>query len=244
MRRRDGRWLVGLCCVLACHPARPSPQREAITAASPRAADSAQTGSDSAIALYTTVVARNAVDSEVVLRETQERVRIDALGKRRPESTVLAYALPGGRVVLERDSTDLPDSAVVDYAILRDSVARIRFVSASPLSESGDWLITETHYFDAMGSTIIMERFASFFNGCTMEATDSTIGVKEKATSYFDPQHRLIRRTFVRTRFDERTPAPLENCNHAFQDFYQIYPSWDSLATATGLRRVVSSTHD
>lgn len=239
-----GRWLLPLCCVLACPPVGPAPQREVITAASSRASDSTHADSDSASALYTTVPARDSVDSEVVSQETRERTSIDALGERERGNVVLAYALPGGRIALEKDSTDLPDSAAVAYAILRDSAGRIRLVSASPLSESGDWLITETHYFDSTGSTIVMVRFASFFNGCTIEATDSTIGIKEKATSYFDSQHRLIRRSFVRTTFDETTPAPSENCNRSFRDFYEIYPSWDSLSAATGLGSIVRSTHD
>ena len=200
--------------------------------------------SDSARALYTTVAARDARDSELVTAETRQRNSIDSLGERGSVRALLAYSFPDGRIFIQRDSTDLPDSADMSYAILRDSAGRIRLVSASPLSESGDWLITETHYFDASGSTIVMERFASFFNGCTIEATDSTIGVKEKATSYFDPQHRLIRRTFVRTRFDESTPAPVKDCNRSFQDLYRIYPSWDSLSAATGLGRVLGSAHD
>lgn len=149
--------------------------------------------------------------------------------------------LQSGRIVLQRDSSDLPDSADVSYAVLRDNSGRILRVSASPLSESGDWLVTETHYFDSAGSTIVMEHYAGFFNGCSSEQADSTFGIKEKATSHFDPQHRLIRRSFVRTTFDESTPAPVKNCNRSFQDFYRIYPSWDSLAIATGLGNVVHS---
>jgi|SRR5665213_141484 len=244
MRVRDGCWLFPLCCVLACHPVRTAPQHEAISVASPRASDSTHADSDSTIALFTTVLARNAVDSELVSTETRQRGSIDSLGERRPENTVLAYELPGGRVLLERDSTDFPDSAEMGFAILRNSTGRILRVSASPLSESGDWLVTETHYFDSVGSTIIMERYAGFFDGCSSEDMDSTVGIKETATSYFDPQHRLIRRSFVRTTFDESTPAPVKNCNHAFQVLYRIYPSWDSVATATGLGNIVRPTHD
>lgn len=66
-----------------------------------------------------------------------------------------------------------------------------------------------------------MEHYAGFFEGCSSEQTDSTIGIKDKATSYFDPQ----------------------NCNRAFQLFYRIYPSWDSLAIGTGLGNFVHSSH-
>jgi hypothetical protein len=244
MQLRNGRWIFALWCVLACHPVQPVPQSEAMTAALPSATDSIQTDSDSASALYTTVLARDAVDSGLVSTENRQRKSIDSLSKHAPERTLLAYGLPNGRIMLQRDSSDLPDSSDVGYAVLRDNSGQIVRASASPLSESGDWLVTETHYFDSAGSTIVMERYASVFDGCTSEDGDSTVGIKEMATSYFDPQHRLIRRSFVRTTFNDSTPAPMKNCNRSFQVAYRIYPSWDSLATATGLERVVRPSHN
>lgn len=244
MHLRDIRWIFPLLCVLACRPIQAEPQPGAITAESSSASDSSHADSDSTSALYTTIPARDAADSELVSLETRQRKSIDTLGERRPYTTLLAYELPGGRIVLQRDSSDLPDSAEVSYAILRDTTGRVLRVSASPLSESGDWLVTETHYFDFAGSTIIMEHYAGFFDGCSSEQTDSIIGIKETATSHFDPKHRLIRRSFVRTTFDDSTPAPVKNCNQLFQDFYRIYPSWDSLSTAAGLGNVVRPTHD
>jgi hypothetical protein len=111
------------------------------------------------------------------------------------------------------------------------------------MSQSGDWNIQSTHYFDSTGTTTAVEREASFFNGCTLVKTDSTIGIRETVTSYFAPRHRLVKRTFVRTTFDDTTPAPVENCNESFRTTYPIYPTWDSLAVATGLGELLARMH-
>lgn len=151
--------------------------------------------------------------------------------------------LPDDLFVRIKMADTLPDSAVNSYAIVRDNAGRIVRVTVAPVSESGDWYMESSHYFDTTGSTIVVRRQASFFNGCTLPAGDSTVGVRETVSAYFDPKHRLLRRTFVRTLFDDTIPAPTDNCNESFQVVYPIYPTIDSLVAATGLATLVRTPH-
>lgn len=156
---------------------------------------------------------------------------------------MLIAELPDDLFVRLKMADSLPDSAVNSYSIVRDNAGRIVRVTEAPVSESGDWYMESTHYFDTTGSTIVMRRQASFFNGCTLPASDSIAGVRETVSSYFGPKHRLVRRTFVRTLFDDTTSAPTDNCNESFQVVYPIYPTLDSLVAATGLAKLVPTPH-
>jgi hypothetical protein len=215
-------------------------------AAAPRAV--AQDELDSArrapgLTLFVPVRARNSADATLASREERAALAIDVMAKAHPSRTSIVAQLPDDLFVRAARADSLPDSAEKSYAIVRDAGGRIVAVSEAPESESGDWHVVSDHYFDPTGSTIVMQRRASFFNGCTLPKSDSTVGISETATSYFGAKHRLIRRTFVRTLFDGTTPAPTENCNESFQIIYPIYPTLDSLVAATGLGSMVRATH-
>ncbi len=65
-----------------------------------------------------------------------------------------------------------------------------------------------------------------------------------RTRGYFGARHRLVKRTFVREKFDGSALAPTDEWSDRFQTGYDIYPSWDSLAAATHLRDFVRESHD
>ena len=186
--------------------------------------------------LYTLVTPNTRGDSAAAAI-AQQRVRtVDSLLGKKRNSLVYAAGLPDHHLTIVPKPDDAPDSAEEIFAVLRDDQGRIVYAAESPVSQSGDWNIQSSHYFDSTGTTVMVQREASFFNGCTLAKSDSTVGVHETVTSYFAPHDRLVKRTFVRTTFDDdSTPAPTENCNESFRTAYPIYPTWDSLAVATKL---------
>ena len=214
-------------------------------AAAPRAAaqelDSAEHAP--ALALFVPVRARNSTDAMLASREERAALAIDAMAKAHPNRTSIVAQLPHDLFVRAASADSLPDSAEGSYAVTRDARGRIVAVSDMPVSQSSDWYMVSDHYFDSTGSTIVMRRRASFFSGCTLPKSDSTVSVNETVASYFGAKHRLVRRTFVRTLFDGKTPAPAENCNESYRTSYPIYPTLDSLVAATGLGSMVRATH-
>ena len=186
--------------------------------------------------LYTVVTPSTRGDSAAAAI-AQQRVRaVDSLLGKKRSSLIYAAGWSGHHLTIVPKPDDAPDSAEEIFAVLRDDQGHVAYAAESPVSQSGDWNIQSSHYFDSTGTTVMVQREASFFNGCTLAKSDSTVGVHETVASYFAPHDRLVKRTFVRTTFDDdSTPAPTENCNESFRTAYPIYPTWDSLAVATGL---------
>lgn len=94
------------------------------------------------------------------------------------------------------------------YNILRNTERKIVLVSTYPYSESGDWFVGFTHYFNAEGKTFAFERLTSFYNsGCTE-------GVAiEKTTNFYDNNFAVINTTYSLT---DKKNVPLKKSKCEF----------------------------
>jgi hypothetical protein len=105
---------------------------------------------------------------DIIERLKYEKNEIDTLFKNGKGKCLTFIKLKenGDPVLLEVDT--VPEEAITTYYILKDSLGRVITISELPTSESGDWFIVLTHYFDKEGKTFAFERQANFFNsGCT-----------------------------------------------------------------------------
>lgn len=86
-----------------------------------------------------------------------------------------------------------PDSwskyTTTSLLLVKNSQNRILAIDETPVSESGDWYNTYTHYFDENGNTIAFKRYSGFFNGCPGLA-------KETSFYYFDHDGILVRKDY------------------------------------------------
>lgn len=108
--------------------------------------------------------------SETGLRAWNQKRELDKLLKS-SKRKVIVYVQKTGEdsVRLIRDG-NFPDSIQTTYNLLIDNNGRLRLASEFPFSESGDWSIRLTHYFDTSGKTFAFERHANFFNSvCTQD---------------------------------------------------------------------------
>jgi len=80
-----------------------------------------------------------------------------------------------------------PDGVQTTYNILADSLGNILTVSEFPFSQSGDWSIALTHYFDKYEKTFAFERQTNFFNSLCTEGV-----AYETLTKYYDSEFQLI----------------------------------------------------
>ncbi len=94
-----------------------------------------------------------------------------------------------------------------------------------PYSESGDWHLEYTHYFDEAGRTIAFRRFSGFFNP----------PLKELSLDCFDPQGRLIKKSYALTDHDDKVAAKADDKDFSDRHEYLIYPSWEAMAKGSGL---------
>ena len=114
--------------------------------------------------------------------------------------------------------TILPDETERSFNILRDSFRHIVAITESPYSQSGDWFLTLTHYFDNNGQTFAFERQSNFSNsGCTEGVAYET------KTEYYDADFKLIRKEY---KLVNEKGKNLNKDSCAFMYDYDYKVSW------------------
>ncbi|MEI7801164.1 MAG: hypothetical protein WCI97_00825 [Bacteroidota bacterium] len=93
------------------------------------------------------------------------------------------------------NDAEFPDTGIATTMnILRDKSGKILLISVYPFSESGDWFVGFTHYFDEQGNTFAFERLTSFYNsGCTNDMATETI------VKYYDSDFKEMNNTYSLT---------------------------------------------
>ena len=191
-------------------------------------------------AAYAVMLPRDARDSAIVAAARIARAAVDSQVRAAPGSMILVAGLANGTLARVSQPGAWPDSTAVSYDVFPNHLGQVRLAFQSPFSQSGDWNLDLTHYFDAREVTFLVERQMSFFNGCWDDSTGKMVPIRETTTSYLDSTGRIVARDFVRSTFDD-DPAPTRRCNiSTMRPRYTVYPSWDSLASATGLARLVA----
>ena len=122
-----------------------------------------------------------------VSKKLTETGRMDWAGKRQLDSLmkrrkpkIEVYALRVGEdSALRVDKGEFPDSIRSTFNVFRDDAGRSRVASEFPFSESGDWSLRLTHYFDEKGRIFAFERSLNFFNSVC------TPGMASETRSYF-----------------------------------------------------------
>ena len=189
---------------------------------------------------YTALLPRNATDSAIVTAARAARAAIDSQVHAAPEGMILVAGLANDTLVPVTGPDAWPDSTAISYDVFRDRPGQVRMAFESPFSQSGDWNLDVTHYFDGQEQTFLVERQVRFFNGCWNDSTGVMVPIRETVTSYLDATGSVVARELMRTTFDDQ-PAPTKRCNPTIQQPYRVYPSWHSLAATTGLARLLGN---
>ena len=109
-----------------------------------------------------------------------------------------------------------PDNVETTFNILKDSLGQIVSVSEFPFSESGDWNIIFTHYFDKDGKTFAFERQSNFFNSI---CTDGV--AYETRAEFYNSDFQLIDKTYKLV--DEKNkPLQKDSCQFPYDYEFKI----------------------
>lgn len=93
---------------------------------------------------------------------------IDTLFARNTKKLIVLVKLTDQEELAPVLNGEFSENVETTFNILKDSLGHIITISEYPFSESGDWDITFTHYFDENGKTFAFERKTNFFNSvCT-----------------------------------------------------------------------------
>jgi hypothetical protein len=182
-----------------------------------------------------TALASSAADSLIVSRARRYTRRVDHDLDLAPRRRMLLWAQIAGHpgVVSVADPKHWPDSTESSYIVLMDSVGRPRLARIVPFSESGDYDIENTFYFDDAGRTTVFERYAGIFNsGCDVK--------REISRSYFNTAHRLVERDY-RTEDGHGRPAVTRDCDLNYRYPYVIYDTWAALIAGEHLPAVAAT---
>ncbi len=144
------------------------------------------------------------------------------------------YLVPSTKVVPVSDPNSWPDNTVDSYLVLLNRTGSVIAFEVSPISESGDWSNTYTHYFDEKGNTIAFKRYSGFFMGCPAGVS------KETSIYYYDQKHQLIQKEYTLVDGDGKTINPKE-CEFMYRHDYKIYKSWNDLANDIGIFKALNA---
>lgn len=170
-----------------------------------------------------TATSKNAVVYSVSLLKQQKK----ALDKRN-----ISYKTKGVSVwvklydkgqLLRIKNDKWPDEQKIEYTynVIKNDRGNVVMIMAYPTSQSGDWDIAYSHYFNQEGKLIAFERFTGFFNsGC---AGDGGVA-RETVCNYYNGNFKVIGKTYSLTDGDGKKLVK-SKCDflYDFKD-YKIYP--------------------
>ena len=154
----------------------------------------------------------------LIERLKEKKAHIDSLTLDTGKLIVLVK-LSGNTHLQEVKKGMFPDSVETTYNILKDNLGHIIYIMESPYSESGDWDIEYSSYFDIDGRIFSFERVAGFFNSeCTGESDDAA---HESLTKFFNKQSRLVDSTYTLTGNDGKS-LKKSSCTFNYDFPYKI----------------------
>ncbi|GAB3937276.1 hypothetical protein [Mucilaginibacter myungsuensis] len=131
--------------------------------------------------------AQTLLDSTLTSTIAQKKL-IEGYKKKYERKIILLAKVPGKKSLVKVVNQKWPDETEVSYNILKDTAGRIRYITQSPVSESGDWDIAYDHYFDENGNTIAFYAIESIFD-------DNVKGgiVRKSLLKYYDADFKPLK---------------------------------------------------
>ena len=155
-------------------------------------------------------------EPDIVERLKYQKTIIDTLFRHSTDKLIVLARLTDIDEPITIKNGSFPDNVETSYNILKDSLGHIVTISEFPFSESGDWSITFTHYFDNDGKTFAFERQTNFFNSI---CTDGV--AYETQTEFFNSDFQLIDKTYKLVDKENRT-LQKDSCQFPYDYEYKI----------------------
>jgi len=155
-------------------------------------------------------------DSDILDRLKYQKQIIDTLFYHHKEKVIVLAKLTENNEPISIKDGNFPDNVKTTFNILKDSLGHILTISEFPFSESGDWNIIFTHYFDKEGKTFAFERQTNFFNSI---CTDGV--AYETRTEFYDNDFKIIDKSYKLVDKENRT-LQKDNCQFPYDFEYKI----------------------
>jgi len=99
-----------------------------------------------------------------LLKLKNKKTAADRSIKKNSDDLIILVKLPGKKTLVRIVNGEWPEEIEYTYNVLKDPAGRVILVSQVPYSESGDWFITYTHYFDEYGKTYAFRKETNVFD--------------------------------------------------------------------------------
>ena len=164
----------------------------------------------------TQVAKKNGFDSVVNVLKVKRKITDEYLNKN-GKSLMLYSKIPDREMPIRVLNEKWPDDGGISYNILTDTKGKIIMIAEIPFSESGDWYIAYTHYFDSEGNTYAFRREANIFDKSVKGGV-----IYEISLRYYDKSFKLLSQG--RTLKDGKGKS-IKNDGHidAYNYKYNIY---------------------
>jgi hypothetical protein len=93
-----------------------------------------------------------------------KRAAADKYLKQHNAALILYARVPGKMQAIKVKNEEWPEEVEASYTILKDASGKVIMILESPFSQSGDWSITYTHYFDDAGNTYAYKKETNVFD--------------------------------------------------------------------------------
>ena len=148
------------------------------------------------------------------LKKTTES--IDTMFDKNKNKLIVFANIDGeGEPILITDGK-FPGKVHLTINILKDSSGNIIRISEIPFSESGDWTIILTHYFDKAGKTFAHKRQADYYNSICTDGMAHDVRVE-----YYDSNNKLLEKTQTLVD-DKKNPLLKDSCQFPYEYEYKI----------------------
>jgi len=126
-------------------------------------------------------------EPDILERLKYQKTIIDTLFNHSKDKLIVLAKLVDKDELIQIKNGNFPDNVETTFNVLKDSLGQIITASEFPFSESGDWYIILTHYFDKDGKTFAFERQTNFFNSICTEGV-----AYETQTEFYNSDFQLI----------------------------------------------------
>ena len=155
-------------------------------------------------------------EPDLVQRLVYQKAAIDTLYNHSKEKVIVFAKLVDKDELVPIADENYPENLEASFSMLKDSLGNVITASESPMSQSGDWYIVLTHYFDKNGKTFAFERQTNFFNSVCTEGV-----AYETKTEYYDDNFDLVSSQY-RLVDEKKQSLNKDSCGHAYNFDYKV----------------------
>lgn len=155
-------------------------------------------------------------EPDILERLKYQKTIIDTLFNHSKDKLIVLAKLVDKDEPIQIKNGIFPDNVETTFNIFKDSLGQIITASEFPFSESGDWNIILTHYFDKDGRTFAFERQTNFFNSIC------TNGVAyETQTEFYNSDFQLIDKMYKLVDEKNKT-LQKDSCQFPYDYEYKV----------------------